>query len=220
MILRSRFFHLAQNKFPYFYRKWSRERDVSARAIHLKAAHWKVQRATNERNEMSTSTTFKRIALVAVASLGLGVLSSGPSMSVVSAETLTATPSATSVAVGDSLTITIVNEFTSSTSDTSVIGYNITAPAGGSNPVALYSIAVADTVNATSSVSTAVGLPTSQVKYAAAASIASVDTLTAGTGVAKYNKATATLTLQSIPSVGTYYVSVYTTGAKIGRAHV
>jgi len=38
---------------------------------------------------MSTKTTFKRIALVAVAALGLGVLSVAPSSAVVSGATLT-----------------------------------------------------------------------------------------------------------------------------------
>ena len=55
------------------------ERDVSARATHLEAATRKFLVTTNERKQMSTKTNFKRIALVAVASLGLGVLSSVPS---------------------------------------------------------------------------------------------------------------------------------------------
>ena len=38
---------------------------------------------------MSTKTTFKRIALVAVAALGLGVLSVAPSSAVVSSLTVT-----------------------------------------------------------------------------------------------------------------------------------
>ena len=48
---------------------------------------------------MSTKTTFKRIALVAVAALGLGVLSVAPSSAVVSAVTVTAT-NGTAGAVG------------------------------------------------------------------------------------------------------------------------
>ena len=55
------------------------ERDASARATHLEAATRKFLVTTNERKQMSTKTNFKRIALVAVASLGLGVLSSVPS---------------------------------------------------------------------------------------------------------------------------------------------
>ena len=56
-----------------------RERDASARATHLEAATRKFLVTTNERKLMSTKTNFKRIALVAVAALGLGVLSSVPS---------------------------------------------------------------------------------------------------------------------------------------------
>ena len=55
------------------------ERDASARATHLEAATRKFLVTTNERKQMSTKTNFKRIALVAVAALGMGVLSSTPS---------------------------------------------------------------------------------------------------------------------------------------------
>ena len=55
------------------------ERDASARATHLEAATRKFLVTTNERKQMSTKTNFKRIALVAVAALGLGLLSSVPS---------------------------------------------------------------------------------------------------------------------------------------------
>jgi hypothetical protein len=58
------------------------ERDASARATHLEAATRKFLVTTNERKQMSTKTNFKRIALVAVAALGLGVLSSVPSQAI------------------------------------------------------------------------------------------------------------------------------------------
>jgi hypothetical protein len=58
------------------------DRDASARATHLKAASKKYLETTIERKQMSTTTNFKRIALVAVAALGLGVLSSVPSQAV------------------------------------------------------------------------------------------------------------------------------------------
>ena len=60
------------------------ERDASARATHLEAANKKYLLTTNERKQMSTTTNFKRIALVAVAALGLGVLSSVPSNAAIS----------------------------------------------------------------------------------------------------------------------------------------
>ena len=65
------------------------ERDASARATHLEAATRKFLVTTNERKQMSTKTNFKRIALVAVAALGLGVLSSVPSQAVISSSTFT-----------------------------------------------------------------------------------------------------------------------------------
>ena len=65
------------------------ERDASARATHLEAATRKFLVTTNERKYMSTKTNFKRIALVAVAALGLGVLSSVPSQAITSGFTVT-----------------------------------------------------------------------------------------------------------------------------------
>jgi len=55
----------------------------------LKAATRKFLVTTNERKQMSTKTNFKRIALVAVASLGLGLLSTVPSNAMTSGITLT-----------------------------------------------------------------------------------------------------------------------------------
>ena len=65
------------------------ERDASARATHLEAATRKFLVTTNERKQMSTKTNFKRLALVAVASLGLGVLSAVPSQAAISGVTIT-----------------------------------------------------------------------------------------------------------------------------------
>jgi hypothetical protein len=73
------------------------ERDASARATHLEAATGKFLVTTNERKQMSTTTNFKRIALVAVAALGMGVLSSVPSQA------------AFTGAAGDQITVTTVN---------------------------------------------------------------------------------------------------------------
>ena len=76
------------------------ERDASARATHLEAATRKFLVTTNERKQMSTKTNFKRIALVAITALGLGVLSSVPAK-----------------AVGD-LSVTVVNgSFTTGQAD-------------------------------------------------------------------------------------------------------
>ena len=83
------------------------ERDASARATHLKAASKKYLETTIERKQMSTTTNFKRIALVAVAALGLGVLSSVPSQAVVNNSQLTL--SATTGAQTTAETVTATN---------------------------------------------------------------------------------------------------------------
>jgi len=77
-----------------------KKRDASARATHLEAATRKVLVTTIERKQMSTKTNFKRIALVAITALGMGVLSSVPAK-----------------AVGD-LSVTVVNgSFTTGQAD-------------------------------------------------------------------------------------------------------
>jgi trimeric autotransporter adhesin len=80
------------------------ERDASARATHLEAATRKFLVTTNERKYMSTKTNFKRIALVAVAALGLGVVSSVPSQAGVSSLTATVVNGTATTTVSDSTT--------------------------------------------------------------------------------------------------------------------
>ena len=77
-------FHL--NRFLRRVRIHGGEFDTSARAMYrdevvfpLQAELRIVRRSTIERKQMSTKTTFKRIALVAVAALGFGMLSVVPS---------------------------------------------------------------------------------------------------------------------------------------------
>ena len=81
------------------------ERDASARATHLEAAARKFLVTTNERKQMSTTTNFKRIALVAVAALGLGVLSSVPATAAVSGVVTTVTNGATTLRSGETLLV-------------------------------------------------------------------------------------------------------------------
>ena len=66
----------ATNKVSSVLRIVRGERDALVRTAHFKAASENVSFATIERKIMSTKTSFKRVALVAVASLGIGVLSS------------------------------------------------------------------------------------------------------------------------------------------------
>ena len=87
------------------------ERDVSARATHLEAATGKFPVTTNERKQMSTKTNFKRISLVAVAALGMGLLTSVPSnAAIVPANiTLTTTAGDATTAVSDSSTGALIS---------------------------------------------------------------------------------------------------------------
>jgi len=73
-------------KFPFRVRIHGGEFDESARAIHredglktIQAESGIVLESTIERKQMSTKTTFKRIALVTVAALSFGVMSVAPS---------------------------------------------------------------------------------------------------------------------------------------------
>jgi len=82
------------------------ERDASARATHLKAASKKYLETTIERKQMSTTTNFKRIALVAVAALGLGVLSSVPSQAAINADSVTLSSATASQSTVETYTAT------------------------------------------------------------------------------------------------------------------
>jgi hypothetical protein len=70
------------------------------RAFFAQAEPRIVRGSTIERKHMSTKTTFKRIALVAVAALGFGVLSVVPSQAAVSALSVSAATAGTAGAVG------------------------------------------------------------------------------------------------------------------------
>jgi len=78
-----------------------------ARALHhetegnyLSAVGRKVLSTTNERKVMSKTTFFKRIALTAIAALGLGMLSVAPSQAAAGAPTLSVTAGSASVTAG------------------------------------------------------------------------------------------------------------------------
>ena len=128
------------------------EGDASARATHLEAATRKFLVATNERKQMSTKTNFKRIALVAVASLGLGLLSSVPSQAALTiAPTLTVTNGTATTSASDSRTAGTVKVYALSSANTdSVIITSVlkSKPTGSTTPAALY-LLLQDTLTAT-----------------------------------------------------------------------
>ena len=97
-------------KFPFRVRIHGGEFDESARAIHredglktIQAESGIVLGSTIERKQMSTKTTFKRIALVTVAALGFGVMSVAPSSAagaIADSVAISATGSASTIATG------------------------------------------------------------------------------------------------------------------------
>jgi hypothetical protein len=91
-----------------------------------------VRRSTIERKQMSTKTTIKRLALVTVAALGLGVLSVAPSSAVPQADTLTLSSATGSTTVGTAVTVNATIAFLQETSsDTMSVSLSYdAAPAG------------------------------------------------------------------------------------------
>jgi hypothetical protein len=121
---------------------------------------------------MSTKTTFKRVALVAVAALGLGVLASVPSQATVSANSLTLS-SATSTQLTNetstaSAAVATLSFLNSGLGDTvSVTAYLMSAPAGNTKtPVLQVAETSSATIGNTAGAVTAVGYEnTTQVAY-------------------------------------------------------
>ena len=116
-------------KFPFRVRIHGGEFDESARAIHredglktIQAESGIVLESTIERKQMSTKTTFKRIALVTVAALGFGVMSVAPSSAAVLADTYTLSESTTTVSLGSpaSVTLTTAGYFGATTDSATV----------------------------------------------------------------------------------------------------
>ena len=89
------------------------EFDSSARAMNraeqvrlLQAEPRIVRGSTTERKQMSTKTTFKRVALVAVAALGLGVLSVAPSNAAAQLDSIAVSLASTTQNTTETLTAT------------------------------------------------------------------------------------------------------------------
>jgi len=135
-----------------------------ARALHHKAkfsspaVFENVSSTTYERKQMTNkSTSFKRLALALVAALGFGILSTGPSAALLSAATTTLSSSATavSVTVGETASVTLTVNFTSTAVQESV---NIITSAAPSNVTATFRGLTTDSIN----VRTGVGIEANQ----------------------------------------------------------
>jgi hypothetical protein len=189
------------------------ERDASARATHLEAATRKFLVTTNERKQMSTKTNFKRIALVAVAALGLSVVSSVPSQAVISGTaTLTvANGNATKVKADSTTAATVTLKFTATEADTwGVTAYQSAGPATNTtNAARFYRGDTATSFTTTNLVIANTG----------------IDSVTATTGTrvigaAGVNSATLLLQLDSLTarSAGTYTYTVSATPFTVAGA--
>jgi len=171
-------FHL--NRFLRRVRIHGGEFDTSARAMYrdevvypLQAESRIVRGSTIERKQMSTKTTFKRVALVAVAALGLGVLSVAPSQAVSQADTLAISASTAAILTGETATATLTGTFLSGAAvngDTLTVTVSATKlPAGAA---VMPKLTASDTVNA------AVTVANTNLS----ATIRSIDTSTATSG--------------------------------------
>jgi hypothetical protein len=137
------------------------ERDASARATHLEAVTRKYLVTTIERKQMSTKTNFKRIALVAVAALGLGVLSSVPSNAATPPATLTLSTTAGTMtaAKSDSSTAAkvVVNFFKTAATDSVVVSVGLKSKPTAATTLGALNIMALDTAAASVAQSLVVG---------------------------------------------------------------
>jgi len=155
---------------------------------------------TTERKRMSTKTTFKRIALVAVAALGLGVLSVAPAaQAALIGETLSVGSATATAYVGDSATTTISHTFgVQAANESSTVTSTCVAPAGASCPtVTFWRTATADTAN--------IGVVSASYPLYVDTAWTDTGTSTSGTAVAPLNVKAVNFT-----RAGTYTYTFYT----------
>jgi trimeric autotransporter adhesin len=157
-------------------------------AIHAQAEPRIVRGSTIERKYMSTKTTFKRIALVAVAALGFGVLSVVPSQAVAGDITLTATTGTArltpATGTGETSTgalITVSSLLTAGTNDSITVSFIAT----GTNPTGSDVRPVMTFIDSTSAANTVVA-----AKIAAGGSsltaYSAADSITAGSATSNW----------------------------------
>ena len=187
---------------------------------------------------MSTTTTIKRIALVAVAALGFGMLSVVPSQAALVTNTLTIDSATDSITLGESATAVLTSAFINTSAFDSV---TINTLVSSSNASSAGSVRVSLSDSSTSQ-SVTNGLATTEPNYCTtacvgptfdnAAGLAALlnsasnptavtiqpsDTTTSGALNRSYNS-TFGLTLYSPTAAGTYNVKIYMTVSSAGAA--
>jgi hypothetical protein len=153
---------------------------------------------------MSTKTTFKRIALVAVAALGFGMLSVVPSNSTVVAHTMTIDAATDTVGVGETATALISQSFIAVAAfDSVTVQAAITSTNGANASVKLFTY----------------DSSTANIEYVAPGGTQGSATLYAGSRAAN-NAVNHRITAQLYnPLVaGTYTVTIYATPSNAGAA--
>jgi hypothetical protein len=222
-----------QIKFPNQIRISGWDFGSSARAmnqmggvISTQAELVKVINSTTERKSMSTKTTIKRIALVAVAALGFGMLSSVPSQAAVVNYSLTVDAN-DSILTGESATAVLTQNFYAGAARDSVTVQAVVRTNGqnaGGIRIALSdsstSASSAGSASSTYPVFTSGALGTSVLDQLTIGSTgAQVDSVTAGSATAgRTVSATYSVTLYNVQVAGTYYVDFYSTDPTTGAA--
>ena len=189
-----------------------RKRDASARATHLKAENWIVQYSTNERKQMSTKTSIKRIALVAAAALTLGGFSAVSASAAVNATSLVTSINLKNIATSNKANapVTINAGATvlaaASAGDTMPFNAVLTAyPAGG-----FVQVSAKTTISAGSTAGTDIGATVSQ-----SGAILTFTGVTAQTVTASATVGMGSFTFT--PTVaGTYTLTVWNDPATVG----
>ena len=180
---------------------------------------------------MSTTTTIKRVALVAVAALGFGMLSVVPSSAAVVANTLTIDSATDSITLGESAPAVLTSGFVTTNVSDSV---TITAIKTSGNAVNAGTVRIGLSDSSTSASVTA-GLAATSPDYnytsvsgtSALALLAGTvgerpDSLTVAStqGANRSVNSTFAVTLQSPAAAGTYVIQFYMTTSNSGAATV
>ena len=216
-------FHL--NRFLRRVRIHGGEFDTSARAMYrdevvypLQAELRIVRSSTIERKQMSTKTTFKRIALVTVAALGFGVMSVVPSTATINADSLTlsaATAAQTTAETGTATSASVTLAFlgTGGADSASVTASLVSGPSGST---ALPFLSLLETSSATIDSTTT----TAKLVGSITASNTAALVWASGSGTkaasAKFRVFVGTDSMTAPSVVGTYVVKI--TPATVGSS--
>jgi len=155
---------------------------------------------------MSTKTTFKRIALVAVAALGFGVLSVAPSQATYFGHTLTIDAAADATLVNETATAVLTNSFSGSAAGDSItVKYTCSAAVGLTcvAPV-FYQTTTSDTSNIVAHTNNTDASETTNVIYGAGSWTDSLSSTTAPA------RSVINVKVANIQQVGTYTYTFYT----------